>query len=574
MNELEKQVRRAHRRLGFRRFLEVLGWCWVATLLVALALIALDMYYPLSINASSWAIEACGGGGWLEHQMAEAARGEATGPLGLGISRWLRLLYAGGLVAAGMGLGLLAAIVWTVATRREPLGTAIEMDRRFGLKERVSSTLSLAPEDRDTKAGRALVKDAVRRLERVDVASRFGVMPGKKVLMPLLPGLLALLVALFPPMAGSPAAAKVKELEAQQQVKKSTETLRNKLTQRRKAAEDKGLKDAERLFKKLEQGTRDMAGGKTERKKALAKLNNLSRELKDRRSQLGTDKIKNELDQLKNIARGPANKFAKAMRDGDFKKAADELKKIQEQLANSELDENEKQQLANQLKQMQDKLNELAEAHQAAQRDLQNQIARMQQAGRSAEASKLQEQLNKLLEQVPQMDQLNDLADQLGQCAECLQDGQLADAADALNQLPANLQQQVDEMEMLNDAMEQLRMARNQMNCAQCGGAGCQACQGPPGMGMGAGSGLGPRPEAEEETATYKSQVRQKPGEGTAVVTGEVDGPNRKGDVKQTIQQDFEAARHSNTDPLTGRRIPRKHQKHVEEYFNRFREGE
>ena len=201
-------------------------------------------------------------------------------------------------------------------------------------------------------------------------------------------------------------------------------------------------------------------------------------------------------------------------------------------------------------------------------------IARMQKAGRSAEASKLQEQLNKLLEQVPQMKQLDDLADQLGQCSQCLQDGQLADAADALNQLQANLQQQMDEMEMLNDAMEQLRMARNQMNCGKCGGVGCQACQGPPNMGMGAGSGLGPRPEAEEETATYKSQVRQNPGEGAAVVTGEVDGPNRKGDVKQTIQQDFEAARHSNTDPLTGRRIPRKHQKHVEEYFNRFREGE
>jgi hypothetical protein len=429
----------------------------------------------------------------------------------------------------------------------------------------------MTPQDRDTEAGQALLNDAVRRVERVDVNSQFSVAPGKLILLPLLPGLLAVLVALLPPMAENPAAANADAMKAkQEQVKTSAKRLRDKLAQHRKSAEDQGLKDAQQLFKKLEEGTRDMAGGKTERKKALAKLNDLSRELKDRRSRLGADKIKNQLDQLKNIDRGPADKFAKAMREGDFGKAAKELEAIKQQLANSDLDEKQKQELANQLEQMQAKLNELAEAHQAQQRDLRNQIAQLKQAGQLAEANKLQEQLDKLLQQAPQMNQLNDLADKLGQCAKCLRDGQLADAAGALDQLQAGLQQQLDEMEMLNDALEQLAQARNGMNCAQCGGGGCPAC----GMGMGAGRGKGPRPEADDDTATYDSQVRQKIGKGAAVITDLVDGPNLKGNVKETIQQDFDSARHSNTDPLTGRRIPRKHQEHVKEYFDSFREGE
>jgi len=296
--------------------------------------------------------------------------------------------------------------------------------------------------------------------------------------------------------------------------------------------------------------------------------------LQDRRSELGADKIKQELDQLKNLDRGPADKFAKAVREGDFKKAAEELEKIKQELAGGNLDAQQKQQLAGQLGQMQEKLKNLAQANQVAQKDLQNRIGQLRQAGQLAEASKLEEQLSKLLQQGPQMKQLDEMADKLGQCAQCLREGQLAEAGDALGQLQAALQQQLNEMEMLNEAMDQLRQARNQMNCPNCGGVGCEACQGPPGMGMGPGRGQGPRPEAEDQTATYDSQVRQKPGEGAAVVTDLVEGPNVKGNPKEEIRQQFDAARRATTDPLTNRNIPRKHQEQVKEYFNRFREGE
>ncbi|MBN2477557.1 MAG: hypothetical protein JXB62_23320 [Pirellulales bacterium] len=95
-----------------------------------------------------------------------------------------------------------------------------------------------------------------------------------------------------------------------------------------------------------------------------------------------------------------------------------------------------------------------------------------------------------------------------------------------------------------------------------------------PGFGLGRGRGQGARPEAEDNTDFFESQVKQNPDKGSAVVTGLVNGPNIKGNVQQQIQQNVDAVRQGSTDPLTTRRIPRKHRQHAREYFDRFREGE
>lgn len=65
MDTLERQVRRARRRLAAERFLNVLGWCWFAALLAALVAILADKFWPLGV-------EFLGVGG----------RGAGTGPAG------------------------------------------------------------------------------------------------------------------------------------------------------------------------------------------------------------------------------------------------------------------------------------------------------------------------------------------------------------------------------------------------------------------------------------------------------------------------------------------------------------
>jgi len=58
------------------------------------------------------------------------------------------------------------------------------------------------------------------------------------------------------------------------------------------------------------------------------------------------------------------------------------------------------------------------------------------------------------------------------------------------------------------------------------------------------------------------------------VITGSADGPNAKGTLREAIQAEFESNDTGPADPLTGQRLPKSHQRQVEEYFNALREGD
>jgi hypothetical protein len=528
MNTLERQVRRARRRLMVQRFLDVLAWCWLATLSMALVLVGVDKKWPLGVEAWGW-------------------------------------------VAGALGVGLAAAVVWTLWRRSTSLEAAIELDHRFALKERVSSALSLSPADRGTEAGEALLADAVAKIERIDVGGQFTVKPPRRLLLPLVPGVMAMAVALWigPAVVEDPQAKA--DPAAKQQVQKTTAAVRRQLADRREQAKKEGLKDAERLFQKLETGMKEL-NNEPAREKAMAKINDLSRLLADRRQQMGgAEKVKEQLNQLKNIDRGPADKFAKALSRGDLKQAADELKKLKDALENGKIGDKQKEKLAKQIEQMKNQLEKQAKAHQAAQQELKQRIQQLRQAGQTQQAKQLEEQLAKLAAQMPQMKKLRELAEKLGQCSKCLRNGKPGDAAKALAQMQADFQGQLKEMGMLDDAEKDLCQAKDQLGCCKgCGGEG-EECQGPPGNGLGKGKGIGPRPERKTKTAMYDSRVKQKMGRGTAVVVGMTDGPNVKGDVQQQIQDQVESTKHGTTDPLTGRRMPHKHGEHAKEYFNGLR---
>ncbi|MCC6125368.1 MAG: hypothetical protein IT426_10425 [Pirellulales bacterium] len=546
MEELQLQVRRAVRRITLQRFVDVLGWCWFAALLAAAAMMFVDRYF--SMNVPRW---------------------------------W----WAAGAIAAG----LVAALVWTIFSRGNPLEAAIEIDRRFGLKERVSSTLAMPPEDFDSEAGQAVAADALHRVARLEISDKFPIAAPRRLLLPILPALLAVGVALLPRPAAveNPVQAKTEDPAVKPQVKKATEAVNKQLAERQKKAEKEGLKEAEQLFKKLEEGTKQMASSPPDRDKALAKLNDLSRQLAERRQQIGgAEKVKEQLNPLKKLDRGPADKFAQALANGEFNKALEELKDIQKALSDNKLDEKEKAELAKQLEQMKEKLDKLAENHKKAQAEMQKKADELRKAGQNAEADKLQEQIRQMQDQNPHMDQLQDLANKLGQCAQCMKQGDGQQAAEALKQAQNamnEMKKQLDEMEMLDEAMEQLAQAKDKMNCKKCDGKGCAMCQGlgegegdkdaPPGMGLGKGRGKGPRPEARTDTNSYDSHVRQKIGKGSATIEGMVEGPNMKGNVQNDIQEQVDSVRRGNTDPLSSRQIPKKYGEQVKEYYDTFREG-
>ena len=555
MDNLLKEIRRVQRRLALQRFLGVLGWCWFAALLAAAVVISAARFYPLGIVDWQW--------------------------------------LAGLLVA-----GLLAAVVWTFLAISPTLQAALEIDHRFGLKERVSSSLAMSPADRETLAGQALISDADARLRRIAVLEKFPLRPPRHLLLPLLPALLLVTVMIFrPPM--KEAQAEATETAAAQpplEVKRSADDLRQKLAERRKQAEKEGLKDATELLKRLEEGTKELQT-QTQREKALVKLNDLARELQERRKQLGGsgEALKRQMEKVQEVQRGPADELAKALSKSDFQKASQALEKLQKELANSQLDSAKKEELAKQLEQLKQKIDQMAQQAKDAQADLQKRADQLKQSGDAAAASKLEDEIQKLQQQGPQMEALQGLANKLGQCSQQIEQGQNARAADAMQDALQQMQEmarQQGELKTLEGALEQLADARRQMNCDQCGGKGCEKCQGggdgegmlagggegdgkdgKPGPGLGKGLGNGARPEAKANGSFFDSRVRQDVRAGAAQITGLTGGPNLKNQAEAEIQKAAAEIDHGNTDPLSGQRLPKRQSEHARQYFDRFREG-
>jgi chemotaxis protein histidine kinase CheA len=557
MDTLRQRIGIARRRLNLERFGGHLFRSWCVWLSVALVAIVVRKFVPMSIDDRTWIIA------WL-----------------------------GGALAGGF----LTAVFWTLATRRGELEAAIEIDKRFGLKERVSSALALDAESRETPAGQALLSDTIRRIERLDVGQKFRVELDRSAWWPLVPGGLALLIALVITSRApdNPAIATPTGPTAEQ-LKKTAKSLQKKLERRREEARKKGLTEADALLKKLEEGTKDLGDkAATDKERTLVKLNDLSKELESRREKLaGDEKFKQQLNQLKDLKRGPADRAAQAMKNGDFKQAMKAIEELGKKLADGKLDKEEKKQLAEQMKQMADALKQAAEAHKQAQQEVKQALEKARQRGDTQRAEQLQKQLDKMQKQQAAMQRIDQLAQQCKQCADAMKQGNAQQAQQALDQLKqqmSELAQSQEEMQMLDRALDEIAQAKKsmtgegdkEMNAGDEGedpnqlamGKGGKSNRGKPGMGLGEGRGKGERPEVKGKTGFYDSKVNQKVGKGAAVVTDLVDGPNKKGEVTEEIKSAFENARHNDDDPLTGQRLPRDYRDHAKEYFDAFRKGQ
>ena len=550
MDSLQKHVRKAQWRMTLQQLVKRLIICLSVTISLAAIAVLLPKIYPLGVDRQVWMWSWIGG---------------------------------------AAGLGLVIACVWTYLTRASALAAAIEVDIRYGLKERVSSSLSMDEKSRESEWGKALMNDAVRQVERIDVTDRFQVRSGWNTLAPIVIMAGAVVIALFVPDAvidPNTAEANTTRLDPEQTkvVKKTADELRKELKERKEKAEEKGLDEAKELFKKLEEGTKDLAKkDKVDQKETLLELNDLAKELKKRRDELASsEEFKKKLEMLKDMLKGGlAEELAKAMQKGDLQKAIEAMKNLQNKLNKGELTKEEREQLGKQLEEMGKKMQEMAKAHNDAKKALQEQIDQAKQAGDQAGAERLQKQLDQMGMQDAQMQRMQQMGDQLAKAAEAMQNGQQQQAADQMNKMAQemqNLQAQLDELEMLDEAMDQMEAARNQM-CKACQGQ--QGMMGQPGMGqmqqggngLGKGQGQGDRPEEENDTGAYDSQVRADPKAGKGVIVDYIDGKNRAGQTLIEIKNAMESDSSLGSDALTETRLSKDHQKNAQEYFDMVREG-
>ena len=245
MDNLLKEIRRVQRRLALQRFLGVLGWCWFASLLAAAVVIGAARFYPLGIVDWQW-------------------------------------------LAGFLAAGLVAAIGWTfwavTPSSASRLGDRSSL-RAEGTRLQHPGHASGRPRDRGRPGPGCRHRRPAAADRRAGEISRS-------------PAAASLLAAAAGAAAGGghdlPSAHEGNEAEATEtaatqpplEVKKSADDLRQKLVERRKQAEKEGLKDATELLKRLEEGTKELQT-QTQREKALVKLNDLARELQERRKQLG-----------------------------------------------------------------------------------------------------------------------------------------------------------------------------------------------------------------------------------------------------------------------------------------------
>lgn len=498
---------------------------------------------------------------------------------------WHWYCLGGGLLG-----GILAASIWTAISHRSELDAAVEIDSRFGLRERIASTLSLPPEEVDTPAGQALMTDALRSIRNVEVHQRFPLQLERRAWLPLVSATIAfVLVSLVDNRDAQSGPDPQADQQAKEQVDAATKKLRERLIERRKQAAEKGLKEAEGLFRELEKESEKLAkASDVDRKKAMVKLNDLAKQLQQRREKLGGDKqLRKQLENMKNLSKGPADKMFEAMKKGDWQAAQQELKKLQQKLAKGELGDAEKKELSKQLEQLQKKMAEAQEKREQAMKDLQKQIEQQKQQGNMQRAGELQQKMDQMQQQQQQMKMMQKMAQKAGECQECMKQGDQDGAAQAMQEMMQSMeqmQQQMSETEMLDAAMDQLQMAKDSMSCSECQGEGCQSCMSMAmsdkfsdkmgGKGMGAGRGSGPRPDEKNSVNFRDSRVRQKPGKGAMVLEGEADGPNFRGQVGESIKQEMSAATVEAADPTVVEQLPKSRREHAEEFFNLLRDGE
>lgn len=541
MRELEKPIGRVWRRMRFQRFLAALVWCWGGTLLLVAVAVAVQKLSAYTIPGAAW------------------------------------LPFA---IAGGLGMAIAAAIAaWSGPSR---VDAAVAIDRVFQLNERLSTALTLPEDLRSTSAGRALLADAIRHVSDLDIGAKFGPRMPRLAWIPLVPAAFATALVFMPALTQRKAEAKSSELIDKKVVVNQTKALGKKIAAQRKEMAKEKFAEAEKLLAQIEKAAEDLAKAPPAQKdKALVELNKLTDAVKDRQKKLGSpEQINRQLQQLKDMAsNGPADDFAKDMAKGDFMKAANELKKLQEKLKSGQMTEADKKALQQQLAQMSKQLEKLA--------NLDQRKKQLEEARKNGGLS--QEQFNKemakLEEQAKSLKQLQQLASKLGQAQESLQKNDLKKAADAMGMTQQQLSEmasQLQELESLDGALADLQDAKNGMTADsmnQLGdslsnmgmGNGRRPGQG---NGLGRGRGQGDRPEAPDSTALYTAKQKMQFNKGKAVLEGySQSNTPQKGVSVIDIQGEMETSAGLSAEALTNQKVPKNVEKHIRGYFDQINKG-
>jgi hypothetical protein len=431
LSPLQRQLGRVGRRLFWQKLVTTLLWSWAA----ALAATAL------------WFVAQ-------PHLIQDS-------------SGWLRLGVAGGALAAASFL----ALGWALFRAPPRLAAALMLDEKFGLKERVTTSLTLAPDQEATPAGQALLADVNERLERLNVSTRFPLhVSWLTTVAPACAAIIALAAFFYQPAPTQAIAPKDKETQAPAnaaEIEQKMKELKKRVGERRPHNKllDEKLKEFEGELDQIANRPRDSQSQRLERVKEMTKLEekmkNQEKELADK-----SRSLQKQLAQLDQTARqsgnqdGPGKDLEKALAKADLKQAREEMDKLVKKLKENQLTQKEKSDLSKQLDDLQKKLERLSD-----QQDKKDELKKLNQEGK-LDADALKRELKALEEQSQKLQDMKKLAKQLAQCQQALQNGNSQQAAQGLEDAAEQLKEMDLQDQDLQDLREQLqRLADAKDSC-------------------------------------------------------------------------------------------------------------
>jgi hypothetical protein len=536
---IQHKLARVHRRLFVQALLNGLVWCWSGAILLA---ILWFLVHPLVMERP---------------------------PV------WVSWAVVGGLLAAATAVAALGSLLRAPSALR----AALALDSKFALKERVTTSVTLTPSQARSPAGQALLADLENRIRDVDVGAGFPLhISWSAALLPVLGGLLALVAVFYPPFKNSSASAGTPEEPTKsapnaQEIDQKMAELRKKSSPKTPVDKEKSeeLKQLEAELEKIANKPRDSKEQLRERIKEMTALEeimkNREREMADR-----SQSLKHQLERLDQMSKndsgeGPAKDLHKALAEGKFDKAREEIERLAKRIQKNELTARGKDQLKRQLEDMQKKLERLAK-----QKDKEE---RLKQANLDAET--LKRELDQLKKDGQKLNELQELANQMGKCQQCLKEGDMDGASQSLSSARDRLKNMDLDEENLSDLRDQLQRLEEAKGCC-CKGE----CQGenPVGRDMvedseKSGVGAGKRPFGNKGGSfnSFGAKVKTEfDPKGKKIFDGYAPGQSFKkrngveltGEIKQASQEAPEA--------IEQQRIPKAAREMARGYFQKMRE--
>jgi uncharacterized coiled-coil DUF342 family protein len=465
------------------------------------------------------------------------------------------------------------AVLLAVLRAPNQLAAALELDQRFHLKERVTTSLSLDAHTASLPAGQALLADTTERVADLDVGTRFPLRIRWSAALVPLAGL-ALAAVVFFPMPARTQATTTPVDEAKQpirnpeEVEKTIADANEKAREKRTKEKGEGDKPApfddevQKILNKERQTKDDLRDRMKDLTELRAKIQKDQDDLKDRAQAMKDQLQQMNRDADNNIKDGPAKDMQKALQQGDMKQAREELEKLRRKLVGEDKDhpmtEKDKDQLKQQLQQMKDQLQRAADPAEA-KKELERLLN---------EKKITSEQLQKAMEQVKQnldrmapgdKEQLKEIADALQAADKAIKEGGDEKAADELKRAGEAMRKS-DELDNAQKANQNQQDRLDDLQNAMK-------------RGMGPGVGEERRPEGKDQpTASIDSQLKgPHDPKGAMQHIGYGPGSNFKKKSSSEMAGDIKQASQEAPDALDRQRVPRAASEMAKGYWEKIR---